>query len=59
VRAVAVLAMLAVALSACQIGRRGAPERPPFEGPAAPVNADVRGSPDAPDRGFVLDPILQ
>ncbi|MBJ3777178.1 lipoprotein [Acuticoccus mangrovi] len=58
IRAALLLAMLA-ALAAC--GRAGSPEPPPgFNAiPRAPVDVTDPDGTTAPDRPFVLDPILQ
>ncbi len=53
----ALLVAVAAPLSGC--GRRGAPERPPIVGPTAPVDPAFPTGRQAPDRKFVLDPILQ
>ncbi|MEO1102531.1 MAG: lipoprotein [Pseudomonadota bacterium] len=54
----AFLLALAAAIVLAGCGRRGSPERPPIQGPAAPVDpADPDGR-QAPDREFILDPIL-
>jgi hypothetical protein len=52
--------ILAVAALAAGCGRRGAPEEPPLPPgvQAIPINPDVPGSATAPNRKFVLDPLL-
>ena len=49
----------ALTLAAC--GRRGAPQRPPeaAEANLTPVDPREPSGEQAPDRSFVLDPILQ
>ncbi|MEM8551613.1 MAG: lipoprotein [Pseudomonadota bacterium] len=53
------LAALAVTLVVAGCGRRGPPEAPAIQGPAAPIDPTRPDGRQAPDRDFVLDPILQ
>jgi len=56
---VALLVVLAAALAVAGCGRRGAPERPPIVGPTLPVDPSDPEGRQAPDRDFVLDPLLE
>ncbi|MEM8665531.1 MAG: lipoprotein [Pseudomonadota bacterium] len=53
-----ILLALVASLVVAGCGRRGSPERPPIQGPATPVDPTDPTGRQAPDRDFVLDPIL-
>ncbi|MEM9224635.1 MAG: lipoprotein [Pseudomonadota bacterium] len=56
-RSVVILAvMAAVVLAGC--GRRGSPERPPIQGPSAPLDPREPDGRQVPERDFPLDPLL-
>ncbi|MEM0906076.1 MAG: lipoprotein [Pseudomonadota bacterium] len=48
--------MIALLVAGC--GRRGAPERPPIDGPSARIDPVDPGSREVPDNDFPLDAIL-
>ncbi|GAB5375030.1 MAG: hypothetical protein AcusKO_14920 [Acuticoccus sp.] len=54
----ALVASLIAALIVGACGRRGAPERPPIEGPTATIDPVDETSLEVPDRDFILDPLL-
>ena len=61
IRAVFLLAAIAAAFVTASCGRRGAPEVPEAAAgmPLAPVDPTEPDGRKVPDRGFVLDPLLQ
>jgi predicted small lipoprotein YifL len=61
IRAALIIAALAAALASASCGRRGSPELPAEAASMdlAPVDPTQPQGRQAPDRAFVLDPILQ
>ncbi|WP_108658881.1 hypothetical protein [Acuticoccus kandeliae] len=61
IRAILLAAALITALGAAGCGRRGSPEAPPStqSTPRVPVDPTDPHGTKAPERSFVLDPILQ